>query len=448
MKRLLDNNETNLRLPNEVILYILFFLHRDIRSVERGDLHRFATIRALDGNYFLPKIDEWFRKGVEYIKKSLLNEMTDENILLFGGIKKVCLPFPSNPKTYTLISNGFTDDRYLSMRPITKHMTQNFSNLVELDITVTHDFSIKKMNKFWKYLPKLVTLTMEDAFIRKPHSFVLKTKALPNLRVLSIDGGFTINSGGINDLTRLEKLVMIFRWSTDRQMHFGLGNMTNLKVLKVSGNVISQDLTDESLGVLTQLVVLFLDTPSTISNEGLTKLTNLEHLYLAYNTKVTDEGLGRICSNMKSLHLLECSGVRGICFSYCSSLLHMALQFMNIVGDANLDKLTSLEYLMLDHNQQISNDGLVQLTQLKYLVIDGTSDFVDITGFENLVSLESIDFLDSTDVELSRLGKLTNLKHLYLPISEDEEEEFYELFKLPFKKDPNYFNPNGLSYFK
>lgn len=70
----------------------------------------------------------------------------------------------------------------------------------------------------------------------------------------------------------------------------GLSNLTNLRILDLTGNTM---INNEALGAMTALTSLDL-TNNPVITKGISNLTNLTHLNLSHNTAITNDVLSKL----------------------------------------------------------------------------------------------------------------------------------------------------------
>ncbi len=211
----------------------------------------------------------------------------------------------------------------------------------------------------------------------------------------------------------------------------GIASLTNLRVLYLQRNVIS-DITP--IKKLTQLEILSLNGNQITSISSLASLTKLKELYLRDNKidditalsklkklNVLELGINKIkkvdaLSSLKNLKQLsiennEISDLKGI--KDLTGLLSLNLSNNKISDLQNLKKLTSLEILYLQRNSISDIQVLSGMTKLKELSLNGNK-ISSLKPLAKLTSLEKLYLKDNKLTSISYLKDLVNLKELYL----------------------------------
>ncbi len=202
----------------------------------------------------------------------------------------------------------------------------------------------------------------------------------------------TVTIAGTEYPLDITELYLSDKGLTDQDIA-NVAMLTNLKVLKLDGNQI----TDVSpLAGLTNLTELSLVSNQIIDLSPLAGLTNLENLDL-YDNQITDLSPLAGLTNLTELHL-------GI----------------NQINDLSpLTGLTNLTELWLYSNQITDLSPLAGLTNLKDLSLDG-NQITDVSPLAGLTNLTVLRLYSNQITDLSPLAGLTNLTELVLSGNESE----------------------------
>lgn len=230
------------------------------------------------------------------------------------------------------------------------------------------------------------------------HSALLK---MTNLISLKIDHCSPIDNSYICQLSKLTKLYYVDKYANEAE----LGNLTNLKKLKLSFSLPLDDIDLEPpifLTNLTNLTSLYLSYwDRKISIDAVTTLTNLTKLDIYHDSHFNDSIMRKL-PQLKSLSLQSNyrDSIPDLSVNSLTQLTHFRF-FSHSINDKYLFKLTNLLSLHIPRHRSITNRGIQNLTQLTRLNIKDTSK-IDNNGLYHLTNL--------TDLNLARVGKNNNNK--------------------------------------
>lgn len=217
----------------------------------------------------------------------------------------------------------------------------------------------------------------------------------------------------------------------------------------------NDNITDDTLKLLTNLTHLNLKTNERITDNGLIFLTKLTHLNLCQNRRIANEGISHLTSlnvldisdshitddgiqDLTQLVVLTALGNNNITLNviqHFSNLTTLDLRFSDNeddevynlpsltrlttlkanknIGDFELADLTSLTKLDTGGNEIITGESLKYLGNLISLKMrpEKTGEELDVTAIKDLTNLKTLkfNFEEITDEILSNLTNLTNL---------------------------------------
>ena len=276
-------------------------------------------------------------------------------------------------------------------------------------------------------MKKLTELEVIDADI----SVLTGLELAINLRVLDLSGNVITDISALSDLTKLTELYLSDNAIADITPLVGL---TNLALLGLNGNAI----TDVSpLASLTNLVALGLNGNKITDISLLSDLTNLEWLGLNGNAIANISPLASLTnlvvlvlhgnaiadiSPLSSLTNLELLGAGSNLITDISMLSNLTrLTELHIFGNAISDisalmDLTDLIELNLTRNAISNISVLSSLTNLEVLGLGGNS-ISDISALSALTNLTSLGVWGNSLLDISALSSLTNLTELGLSLN-------------------------------
>ncbi|MFW9970997.1 MAG: leucine-rich repeat domain-containing protein [Candidatus Odinarchaeota archaeon] len=210
---------------------------------------------------------------------------------------------------------------------------------------------------------------------------IIELKNLTNLKILNLSGNNIKKLSGLTNFKDLETLIL-----TDNQLDeiSGLERLINLRILGLERNKISKI---TGLENLVNLERLNLNQNHISDTEGLSSLKNLKQLYL-------DSNQIKKLSNLNSLQNLE--------------VLHLINNKIEKIESIN--KLKLLKQLFLNHNAIKKIEGLSGLEKLQYLELSNNK-IPKIEGLENLESLREI-YIKNNPIPAEILEELGGLDFL------------------------------------
>ncbi|KAL9656519.1 hypothetical protein ABK040_005281 [Willaertia magna] len=280
-----------------------------------------------------------------------------------------------------------------------------------------------------QHFDKLTSLTDISSFLDDDVAeYIEGLTKLKHLKIFTYSLSF--NSYFLRNLINLETLDITLQ-DFDKE---DLNLLINLKELSISGLDLnlSDDENNNCFNNLINLVKLNVNCLTTFTGKCLLNLTNLVKLFIE-GTPVKDQYLINL-KNLKELNINYCKNIEGTCLQnmiglqvleasntnlednylkQLRSLISLDLYVSvckHITGECLL-KLTNLEELIINNNENINENYFFNLTNLKTLEI---SKCKNITGkcFANLINLIDL-FINGNCVNEDYLEKLTNLQTLH-----------------------------------
>jgi Leucine-rich repeat (LRR) protein len=214
------------------------------------------------------------------------------------------------------------------------------------------------------------------------------------------------------------------------------GNLTTLKILKFSGNVVVDI---APLASLIQLTGLELNLPGLVNITALSEMTKLIKLTLA-ETSVADLSPLSALTLLKELTvsnsdelvdltpLASLKGLSKLDLNRCGGLVNISpLEHLNQMTELNLwlcsglvdisplETLTQLTWLDLSHSTETLTDftPLSSLTNMRTLYLTCTS-IVDLTPLEGMTQLTVLTLLQTEVSDIAPLSSLIQIKRLNL----------------------------------
>lgn len=135
----------------------------------------------------------------------------------------------------------------------------------------------------------------------------------------------------------------------------------------------STAISDESLGLLTNLTSLTLTCPGKITGKSLMKLAQLTQLSCCRNTRFKDEELA-VLTRLRTLHLSGCTGIEGHGLGTLTNLTFLDISQIPLLTDDCLQNLYRLETLEILGNPKITSAGLAYLPSLKKVAVSFNSN--------------------------------------------------------------------------
>ena len=163
------------------------------------------------------------------------------------------------------------------------------------------------------------------------------------------------------------------------------------------------------------------------------KLTNLKLLSMTYNQITDTTPLTQLTDmpNLTQLFLSENQITDISSLAKLTNLTYLSLDFNQVSDITPLGKLTKMTWLNLDNNQIKDMSPLAKLTELTYLGLND-NQVTDITASAKFTKATMLYFNNNKITNITPLTKLTNLTHLFLegnPISKQDIESLRS--KLP-----------------
>lgn len=224
---------------------------------------------------------------------------------------------------------------------------------------------------------------------------------LTHLRVLNLSGNLISKLEGLDNLGSLQRLDLDGNQISRLE---GLDNFGSLRQLYLNRNQISKL---EGLGNLGSLQRLYLFGNQISKLEGLDSLCSLQHLHLSDNQISKLEGLDRLRSlEILGLNSNQISKLEGL--NSFDSLRELYLSQNRISKLEGLDNLGSLQQLYLSYNQISKLEDLDSRGSLLGLWLDNNQ----ISKLEGLDSLGSLQILDVSNNRLAIVNNITELQTL------------------------------------
>ncbi|KAL9657816.1 hypothetical protein ABK040_013154 [Willaertia magna] len=284
----------------------------NLESLTELNITRWWDDDIVESSLNFPKLEKLTINLDEMHDKYLqnLNTLKELHILGSSFISGKCF-LNFNLEKLTIKSNYLVDSNYFV----------NFKNLKSLNITRCEGLNLE----FWKYLPKLESLTINSTEIYDKH-----LETLQNLKYLEIIFLESINGNCLLNLTKLESLIIY-----------------NMKVLK-----------DEYLINLHNLKLLrFEYCNDIITGVCFYNLKNLTDLTIKHSQFINDSHLQNL-QNLKKLTIVNCENIYGKCFNNFTKLKELTICNCNQNFETKyFNALKNLTYLKIENSTHVVKKG-------------------------------------------------------------------------------------------
>ena len=233
-----------------------------------------------------------------------------------------------------------------------------------------------------------------------------------NLGAQDIQGGGTVNSNRVSDVSALSELTHLTSLelsSNNISDISALAELTQLALLHLEDNNISDI---SALAEMTQLTLLYLQNNNISDVSALEELKQLTLLHLD-NNNISDISALAEMTQLTLLHLEDnnISDISALAELTQLTLLH--LDNNNISDISALAEMTQLTLLHLEDNNISDISALAELTQLTLLYLQN-NNISDVSALEELKQLTWLRFNNNNISDVSALAELTQLAQLGL----------------------------------